>query len=91
MTNTNLPKLSTRAARALEILADGGRFDYALVRNSYTGREQFQWRLKTASGFVVKGMGHATYHELNAAGFMGHGRPNGFTGSSTSYYLSREG
>ena len=85
---TNMPQLSNRAQQALDILADGGRFDYALVRNSYTGREQFQWRLRSASGMVCKGYGHSTYHELNDAGFMGHGKPNGFTGSSTSYYIA---
>ena len=37
---------------------------------------------------VCKGYGHSTYHELNDAGFMGHGKPNGFTGSSTSYYIA---
>jgi hypothetical protein len=88
---SNMPKLSNRAAAAINILADGGSFDYALETNSYTRRDQFQWRLRTANGFVVKGMGHATYHELNMAGFMGHGKANGFTGSSTSYYLNREG
>lgn len=88
---TNMPKLSSRAASALNILADGGRFDYALETNSYTRRDQFQWRLRTASGYVVKGAGHATYHELNNAGLIGHGKPNGFTGSSTSYYLKTEG
>ncbi len=85
----NMPKLSARANAALDILAEGGSFQYALTTNSYTRREQFQWRLRTARGGVVKGYGHATYHELNKAGFMDHGRPNGFTGSSTSYFISK--
>lgn len=85
---SNLPKMSNRAKTALDILGDGGCFNYALVRNGFTGREQFQWCLRTRSGGVVKGFGHSTYHELNNLGFMGHGKPNGFTGSSTSYYLN---
>lgn len=85
---SNMPALSSRARRALEVLSNGGEFKYALERNSFTGREQFQWRLIAANGGKVAGMGHATYHELNNAGLMGHGRPNGFTGSSTSYRLA---
>lgn len=88
---SNLPKLSTRAKQALDILADGGCFTYALERNGYTGREQFQWRLRARNGGKVHGIGRAAYYELNALGFIGHGRPSGFTGSSTRYYLNREG
>ena len=40
---TNLPNLSNRAKKALEVLADGGRFVHRLERNSYTGREQFAY------------------------------------------------
>lgn len=87
---TNLPKLSNRAKQALDILGNGGCFTYALERNSYTGREQFQWRLRARNGCKVSGIGRAAYYELNALGFIGHGKPNGFTGSSTSYYLNRE-
>lgn len=88
---SNMPKLSNRASRALDVLMNGGRFNYALARNSYTGREQFQWTLRTATGFIVKGYGHSTYHELDAAGFMGYGKPSGFTGSSTNYYIKTGG
>lgn len=88
---SNLPKLSARANTALDILADGGCFTYALERNGYTGREQFQWRLRAKNGCKVSGIGRAAYNELNALGFVDHGKPNGFTGSSTSYYLNREG
>lgn len=88
---SNLPKLTSRAKQALDILADGGCFTYALERNGYTGREQFQWHLRARTGGNVRGIGRATYHELNDLGFMGHGKPSGFTGSSTSYYLNREG
>lgn len=84
---TNMPKLSTRASEALNILADGGQFKYALVRNSYTGREQFKWHLQNERGFTFKGFGGATFRELESKGFAFRRVANGFTGSSTSYYL----
>lgn len=69
MTNiSNQPKLSNRAQQALDILANGGEMTYLLERNSYTGREQFQTRFKINGG-AVKGLGHATRHELERAGF----------------------
>lgn len=84
---SNMPKLSARATQALEVLSNGGHFSYALERNGYTGREQFKWHLRGKSGGNIRGFGHSTYHELNDLGFIGHGRPSGFTGSSTHYYL----
>lgn len=84
---TNMPKLSNRAASALDILADGGKFRYGLERNSYTGREQFQWRLFGSNGGTMKGFGHATYHELVNAGFDFRREASGFTGSAAYYYL----
>jgi len=65
---SNQPKLSARAERALELLANGGELTYLLERNSYTGREQFQTRFKIHGG-AVKGLGHATRAELEKAGF----------------------
>ena len=67
---TNQPKLSTRAAKALDILANGGRMVERLERNSYTGREQWQTRF-TANGTagVVRGLGIKTKFELQDAGF----------------------
>lgn len=85
---TNQPKLSTRAKTALDVLADGGRFRYGLERNSYTGREQFQWRLEYPRGGKVRGIGHATYHELVAAGFDFSGQSSGITGIATYYTLN---
>jgi hypothetical protein len=84
---TNLPKLSSRATKALDVLADGGSFRYALERNGYTGREQFQWRLLSASGCRISGVGGKAYYELVKAGFDFRREANGFTGSSASYYL----
>lgn len=55
--------LSHRAQKALEILERGGKFVVRLERDNYTGREQFRTRLLT-NGFVVKGIGSATRHEL---------------------------
>jgi hypothetical protein len=66
---TNMMKLSNRAAKALDILADGGRVTYKLERNSYTGREQFARRFVNASGQRVAGLGASTYYELEKAGF----------------------
>ncbi len=87
---SNMPKLSNRATAALDVLANGGSFRYALTRNDYTRREQFQWSLRTSGGYAVKGYGGATYHELNKAGLMDHGRPSGFTGSSTHYHIKKD-
>lgn len=87
---TNLPKLSSRAKRALEILADGGEFNHRLERNTYTGREQFQYRLKTATGGIVKGIGLSAFHELNDAGFLAF-NSNASTTSSRYFSLRKEG
>ena len=69
---TNLPKMSKRANRALEILSNGGRFVNRLERNSYTGREQFHMRLCSSAAWssVVPGIGHATFCELRDLGFL---------------------
>lgn len=85
---SNMPKLSKRASGALDVLADGGSFRYGLETNSYTRREQFQWRLKTASGNTVRGIGGAAYHELVAAGFSFAREASGFTGSAAYYTLN---
>lgn len=60
---TNLPKLSPRAQKALNVLADGGRFVCRLERNGYTGREQFAYRLLNG-GHVVAGIGMAAFYEI---------------------------
>lgn len=84
---TNLPELSNRAKRALDVLADGGRFVCRLERNSYTGREQFHYRLQPARASswdsVVRGVGHAAFYELKNAGFLA---PAGGNTSVSSYY-----
>jgi len=67
---TNLPKMSSRAAQALDVLADGGQFVDRLERNSYTGREQWQVRLLAANKQVVRGIGAAAKNELDAAGML---------------------
>jgi hypothetical protein len=86
---SNMPKLSKRASDALDILADGGKFRYGLERNSYTGREQFQWRLQGAHGGTIKGFGHSTYHEIADAGFAFRRVESGFTGSAAYYHLDK--
>jgi len=68
---TNQPKLSARAQKALDVLANGGELVHRLERNSYTGREQFQTRFCVSAAWssVVKGLGLATRTELESAGF----------------------
>lgn len=68
-TATNLPTLSTRARKALDVLADGGRIRHGLERNAYTGREQFEYRLQIR-GANVRGFGLATFYELQEAGLL---------------------
>jgi len=64
----NLPSLSPRAQRALDVLSNGGVVSHRLERNAFTGREQFQTRF-CLRGAVVKGLGFATHKELEASGF----------------------
>ena len=66
---SNLPKISSRAAKALDVLADGGQVVHRLERNGYTGREQFATRF-VINGGVVKGLGFKTRCELEDAGFL---------------------
>jgi hypothetical protein len=60
---TNMPHLSSRAKKALDILADGGKFCCRLERNSYSGREQFLYRLMK-EGRVVRGIGLSAFYEI---------------------------
>lgn len=85
--NTNLPKLSNRAQKALDILADGGRFVCRLERNSYNGREQFAYRL-LKNGQVVRGIGLAAFYEIKDK-FLTICDHN--TSVSTYYQLRKEG
>ncbi len=75
---SNMPNLSNRAKKALDILADGGRFVERLERNGYTGREQFHTRLLAERHTVVSGVGSAAFYELKKAGFLS------MTGEGTS-------
>lgn len=89
----NMPKLSARAAKALEVLADGGRFVNRLERNPYTGREQFHRRLLAKAGSwnsVVSGIGHAAFHELDRAGFLVYAADE-WSSVSEVYKLRTEG
>lgn len=81
--STNLPKLSSRANEALNILADGGQFVCRLERNSYTRREQWQYRLKATGGSIIRGIGLAAFYELQGQGFL---VPAGGGTSVSSYY-----
>jgi hypothetical protein len=66
----DLPSLSSMARKALEVLKEGGEFRYALEMSSYTRREQFKARLKTASGLTVRGIGISTMYELKGHGLI---------------------
>ena len=59
--------MNKRTEQALNVLAQGGKFRYALER-SFRGGEQFRARLIDAQGQTVKGMGYATLADLKAAG-----------------------
>lgn len=82
---TNLPNLSNRAKKALDVLADGGQFCCRLERNSYTGREQFAYRL-LKEGRVVRGIGLAAFYEIKDSFLT---LADGGTSVSTYYKLRR--
>lgn len=89
METSNTPKLSNRARKALDVLADGGRIRHGLQRNSFTGREQFAYTLSVRGGGRVSGFGGATFNELEKAGLLTR---DGTPTSVASYYkLQTEG
>jgi uncharacterized protein YjhX (UPF0386 family) len=61
--------MNKRTEQALNVLAQGGQFRYALERN-YHGREQFKARLIDAQGQTVKGVSYATLADLKDAGMV---------------------
>lgn len=79
---TEPPVLSTLARKALEVLREGGEFRYALEMSSYTRRDQFKARLKSASGQTVRGIGVSTMYELKGHGLI---VPTNSTSVSTYY------
>jgi hypothetical protein len=81
----DLPALSSMARKALKVLKEGGEFRYALEMSSYTRREQFKARLKTASGRTVRGIGISTMYELKGHGLI---IPANSTSVSTYYRLN---
>jgi hypothetical protein len=86
----NQPKMSKRAAEALEILANGGRFIRQLERNGYTGREQFQYRctFKAAPyGDFARGIGFAAFCELQRLDLIQFDPDNTGSGRQTMYKL----
>lgn len=84
---TNQPKLSSRAAKALDILANGGLMVERLERNGYTGREQWETRFcANGTAGVVRGLGVKTKFELRDAGFSFV--PTNSTSVSTYYKLN---
>lgn len=90
MSDSNMPKMSNRASKALDVLADGGRFTKRLERNSYTGREQFQTRLLTGrTRAVVRGIGMSAFYELERMGLISYCPTEGT--SISSYYKLNAG
>jgi hypothetical protein len=81
----DLPALSSLAREALKVLKEGGEFRYALEIRSYTRREQFRARLKTASGGTVRGIGVSAMYELKGHGLI---VPANSTSVSTYYRLN---
>ena len=81
----DLPALSSLARKALKVLNEGGEFRYALEMSSYTRREQFRARLKTASGRTVRGIGVSTMYQLKGHGLI---VPANSTSVSTYYRLN---
>ncbi len=81
-------KLSRRAQQVLDMTAISIRFRHGLVRDRYTGREQFQWSLESG-GKRISGFGAATYHELVKAGYTFRREVSGFSGIATYYHLDR--
>lgn len=70
---SNMPKLSSRAQKALDVLTDGGRFVHRLERNNYTGRDQFQYRVMPRGASwsnFIKGISLSAFYELQNAGFL---------------------
>jgi uncharacterized protein YjhX (UPF0386 family) len=67
-----MTNLSKRAQKAVDVLAQGGRFVNRLERDNYTGREQFHQRLFTSKSrtSLVKGFGFAAFNELMQAGLL---------------------
>ncbi len=86
MKRTDIQKyISKRAERALRHLNKGAKYVQRLERNSYTGREQFQYRL-LKEGRVLRGYGFKTFCELEEFLTV----TDGGTSVSTYYRLKEE-
>ena len=69
-TDHNAPKLSARARRALDVLADGGFMVERLETNWHGGSTWMTRFCRTRSASTaVRGIGIATKYELQNAGF----------------------
>lgn len=82
-----MSKLSNRAVKAITVLAAGGEFVCRLERDSYTGREQFRYRLLNVSRRVVPGIGLSAYYEIKDSFLV----PVAGGTSVSSYYGLRAG
>jgi hypothetical protein len=62
--STQIMELSPRARKAYAVLQEGGRYVKRLEKNEWSGREQFQYRLLSPTGGVVKGYSFKVFWEL---------------------------
>lgn len=81
----DLSKLSSRAEAAYNVLKSGGSYVNRLETNSYTGREQFHYRLENSDGWIMKGFGGKTFYELCGLNLL----TPGYSTSVSSYYKLR--
>lgn len=79
-------KISARALKAFDILKDGGQFVRRLERNYRFGHEQWVTHLLNAQRSKVRGIGFATYCDLEFYLVTAGGGT-----SVSSYYKLREG
>jgi hypothetical protein len=81
----DLSKLSSRAELAYNVLKSGGSYVNRLETNSYTGREQFHYRLENSDGWIMKGFGGKTFYELCGLNLL----TPAYSTSVSSYYKLR--
>lgn len=71
--------------RVVDVCRAGGRVEYALERDPYTGREQFQFRVLDKTGARVRGLGFVACNAAVRSGllYLDPSIPGGSTGRQT--------